>query len=150
MSLDVLTFTPTYPFLSKILCEKCCLCKYNQDPSHLRLKKGMTLICESSLVAKYFPSLDFQPRWPFLQHFIKFSLSCLDKKKVFLTSREMVRTLLGLLIVTMNKTNTYHPQEEFLIQIIVTTIMNIISFILTEQVMSSIDLWQCQQKQAMV
>ena len=81
MSLDVLTFTPTNPFLSKIYVKKCCLCKYNQDPSHLRLKKGMTLICESSLVAKYFPSLDFQPRWPFLQHFIKFSLSCLDKKK---------------------------------------------------------------------
>ena len=71
-------------------------------------------------------------------------------KKVLRTSREMVRTLVGLLIVRMNKTNTYHPQEEFLIQIIVSTIMNIISFILTEQVMSSIDLWQCQQKQAMV
>ena len=52
----------------------------------------------------------------------------------------MVQTLVGLLIVTMNKTNTYHPQEEFLIQIIVSFIMNIISFILTEQVMSSIDL----------
>lgn len=52
----------------------------------------------------------------------------------------MVQTLVGLLSVTMNKTNTYHPQEEFLMQIIVTTIMNIISFILTEQVMSCIDL----------
>ena len=46
----------------------------------------------------------------------------------------MVQTLVGLLIVTMNKTNTYHPQEEFLKQIIVTTIIHIISFILTEQV----------------
>ena len=62
----------------------------------------------------------------------------------------MVQTLVGLLIVRMNKTNTYHPQEEFLKQIIVTTIIHIISFILTEQVMSCIDLRQCQQKQAMV
>ena len=81
MSLDVLTFTTTKPFLSKVFCEKCCLCKYNQDPSRLCLKKGLTSICESSLVAKYFPSLDSQPRWPFLQHIIKFSLSCLNKKK---------------------------------------------------------------------
>ena len=52
----------------------------------------------------------------------------------------MVHTLVGLPIVTMNKTNTYHPQEEFHMQIIVTTNMNIISFILNEQVMSCIDL----------
>ena len=62
MSLDVLTFTTTKPFLSKVFCEKCCLCKYNQDPSHHGLEKGLTSICESSLVAKYFPSLDSQPR----------------------------------------------------------------------------------------
>ena len=79
-SVDVL-FTPTNPFRPQIFLWKSCLCKYNQDPSRLCLKKGLTSICESSLVAKYFPSLDSQPRWPFLQYFIKFSLSCLNKKK---------------------------------------------------------------------